>query len=325
MASSPATRSLAGETMVDDLSSMMSAIHVASSPTQRSFHKGTPASHQSWNTQDALDDTFMENGAAEIIISPASERAASPALTVTGARTQVTQQDLSTFPLIVQPLIVHLIERGHEALLPITWKNDFPFLPPSLFPPTSDQIPMISSLSGSDFRAQKQFTDLLGLGALARDKTLLGKAPESALAKNIEKYILWAIKDAGLMQNGQLRCPELLIAAAAGKDTGVDMLQHILAEKMDHAEGQWRAWLGDGMPLPCFYGLAVSHSMVVIAIYESDGQVVQEKRQRLEKIKDGMQSLGMFDFSDKGLDVWNALAVALLAVHVRDVMRGHAF
>ncbi|KAF2226886.1 hypothetical protein BDZ85DRAFT_256927 [Elsinoe ampelina] len=313
-------------TAVDDESSMRSEIVVGRSRSQSPDGKNLDETPPSWDEQDALDDTCMEIENATLDAPSSVGRGSSPAITLNAINpgSQVTVQDLSAFPIMAQPLILSLLARGQEPVLAGTWENDFPFLPETLFLRSTIQPPHIGSVSGSNFRAQKYFETLLKLGAQARDKALLGKSPDRTIVKTVQKYLAWTFRDANLIAEDQLKCPAILVTAFTNQQADPAMAQRILVEKLYHQECIWRHWLGNDMLLPCLYGVLVTNNMVVITVYEPNGSFTEDKGQSLEKIEAGLQSLGVFDFGSEGFDVWNALAIALLAVHVRDIMRGYA-
>ncbi|TKX21880.1 putative DNA binding protein 10 [Elsinoe australis] len=314
-----------GSTLLeDDISSLMSEIHVAAP----NHNKTTPRAPLSWTSHDAADDTLHDLAPTtpNPPFSAPGPTAVSPALTTTGATptAQLPTRDLSAFPLSIQPLIQHLLLRGREPLFPATWRNDFRFLPSSLFFPSPAQQAVVGSLNGSEFRAQKSFEELLGLGARVRDKVLVGKRPEGLAVKAVEKYTSWAGRDAGLVSEEKGGCPGMLVVTSGTKEVDVSLLQRDLAGRMEEREREWRAWLGGRGEVPCLYGVVVSHTMVAFVGYEPGEERTVGREEKLQAIMQGMSTIGMFDSGVKGLDVWNALAVALLVVHVRDVMRGYA-
>ncbi|PNS18826.1 hypothetical protein CAC42_5365 [Sphaceloma murrayae] len=308
-----------GSTLLEenDISSLMSEIHVASPPPP--LPKPTTAQTPSWTSNDAEDPTLLSPVTPARF--PSVDRPPSPALTTTGATpaAQLPLRDLTAFPLSTQPLVRHLLLRGREPLFPSTWSKDFRFLPTSLFFPSLLDDAVISSVRGADFRAQKAFEDLLALGSRVRDKILVKRDPESAAVRGVENFAAWAGKDVAL-RGREGMCPDLLVVASGDKKTDVDVLQRDLAGKMARCEAEWNTWLGGG-EVPVIYGVVVSHTVLAMVGYEAgeggEGQGV-------ERVMEGMKMIGTFDFGVRGLDVWNALAVALLVVHVRDVMRGYA-
>ena len=60
--------------------------------------------------------------------------------------------------------------------------------------------------------------------------------------------------------------------------------------------------------LPTLYGIVVAHTVVAFVTHTADTP------------DEPVRSIAVFDFSDAGYDVWNAFAVAILVVIVRNYL-----
>ena len=79
------------------------------------------------------------------------------------------------------------------------------------------------------------------------------------------------------------------------------------------------AWAGE----EGVYGGVVTGAALAIVCF--GGEVAgDDKPARVAKVEAGLKLIGVFDLASARLDVWNALAVALLVAHVRDTARAHS-
>ncbi|KAF2149038.1 hypothetical protein K461DRAFT_56646 [Myriangium duriaei CBS 260.36] len=252
---------------------------------------------------------------------PADLALSSPAPTTAS---QVPRVSLSHFPPSTQPLVQHILLRGREPLLPSHWVWDFRFLPSSLFVPSPSPTPtLLSSLGskkGADFRAQRALEDLLLLGPRVRDAKLTGSRPEEGAVKVLSRYLTWAYKDGGVQR---ARPPMVAFYAGHERESNED-LQRGIAERMGTAVGHWRRYLADTeegrVGMPVVYGVVVCEAVVAVTCF--DPMDVEGEIRGAAEVERYMKALVVLDLSAPGLDVWNALALALVIVHVRDVVRG---
>lgn len=85
--------------------------------------------------------------------------------------------------------------RGSYPLFPQNWMLDFSNLPDELFV-DSDMAPIIGAVNRKmEVRAILAFDNLMNLGGRVRDKWESGLAVERWLGKELEKYVVWAMKD----------------------------------------------------------------------------------------------------------------------------------
>ncbi|KAK1816373.1 hypothetical protein LTR12_009264 [Friedmanniomyces endolithicus] len=62
-------------------------------------------------------------------------------------------------------------------------------------------------------------------------------------------------------------------------------------------------------PIPQIYALVASHTLVALVAFRPDSPTPEQE----------VRTVAFFDWRDKDYDVWNSLAMAIVACHVRDV------
>jgi len=62
-------------------------------------------------------------------------------------------------------------------------------------------------------------------------------------------------------------------------------------------------------PIPQIYALVASHTLVALVAFRPDSPTPEQE----------VRTVAFFDLRDKDYDVWNSLAMAIVACHVRDV------
>jgi len=121
-----------------------------------------------------------------------------------------------------------------------------------------------------------------------------------------------ALQSASLAQ-----LPPLVAIERGTKFSTAAELKTGLRAKFDVLEQHWFEALResntveDEDAVPTLYGIIISHTLVAVLAWHP-----------VLHAKTGMPTLGYFDFGDRDYDVWNALAVAILCVHVRNVAKG---
>jgi len=251
--------------------------------------------------------------------------------------TQLPPSDLlTTYPQSIQPLISSLLSRGRVPILPSHWSLDFKFLPSSLFESCSSTQAVLSPFTTSnDFRAQKAFNSVLELGSRVKDLVLMNKAPEGIIKKTIDGYMNFVMRDANVefLQNKQQdeseevemmsgKIPNITTIVTGDKSVDPAELQVKLARKMSDLLDLWDKYSSiSGLEIdrPTIYGVVVSHSLMAFVTF-TPTSILSSQMEKVDVIMSEMKTVGMFDLGVEGLDVWNALAVVLLAVHVRDVL-----
>ncbi|KAJ9623080.1 hypothetical protein H2203_006012 [Taxawa tesnikishii (nom. ined.)] len=229
------------------------------------------------------------------------------------------------------PMLQKLHLRGFEPLMPEHWVMDFRFMPEGLFaPPERPELAFIKSMSGRDFHATKALTQLIGLGGRVRDKVISRKRPESLICQHICDYIAWAFKDAGaegahntliaIATGPATADPKVLYADVKAKMNSLAaavradcLLPGLRCPSGHHSPGgELYDPVDDVDPAhyvrapPTVYGIIISHTIVAV--------VAMDAMNRITK------SVIMLDFGQKDYDVWNSFALAILAIHCRNVV-----
>jgi hypothetical protein len=216
-------------------------------------------------------------------------------------------------------LIQKLAMRGHEPLLPAYMKFEYRWLPDGLFEQNNDSF--LGSLRGDHFRASKAMQSLFNLGGRVRDRGP-NHGPEAEIERHFKRFHKWAQTDAGLDEKTAIPILAHVYgsAGAAGED-----LKFLAARKCRRLARRWRDALRvhrsvefspasratsfETTPLayemPTFYAVIASHMLVALVAYRAH--------------TDEATPMAYLDYSDPNLDVWNSLALAIVACHVRNV------
>lgn len=227
-------------------------------------------------------------------------------------------------------LMQKLSMRGFEPLMPAYWKFDFSFMPDALFSETDDAF--VSSVRSDHFRAIGAFEKLLELGGRVRDRLVLeGKTqPEQQSCRQIRAFIRWAEADAQL--DPRTSIPILTIESAAAGTPAI-VLQENARKKCAKLAKRWRDALRVtqsievsppaspskrsksisthlSSPPPTLYAIVASHTLVALTAYNPADDKGGEPQ---------VKSAAFFDMKDAAYDVWNALAIAIIVCHVRNV------
>ena len=173
-------------------------------------------------------------------------------------------------------------------------------------------------------------TNLLSLGARVRDRVFTRLPPEPTIQKAIIDYRRWAFRD-GFLDLRDLP-PNLAIqvsttSSAAGAAASIGKLttkMHSYAQTyrdffrvseselaLYHRDGlsYHRSYHGDYHgDLPTIYGIVITSTVVAVFTHDSD----QPDRE--------IRHAGNYDFGEKGHDLWNALAIAILIMQVRSFL-----
>ncbi|KAF1347129.1 hypothetical protein BDV97DRAFT_371644 [Delphinella strobiligena] len=306
----------------------------------------------SWHSHDEADETLLNNDYDDADIQSqleeveAAQTEAEP--TTTLRRTLNKPADPATklmyvseesllnlgWPEDTVTLIRRLHQRGHEPILPAHWTMDFPTLPDALFMPDEDYEDQaaIRSLGGqSDFRTTKALGLLFKVPSRARDKLRSKLAPEVLISQGIIDYIAWAYADAGVpvaainhrdtLPDSDPPMPPLIMTHTAHHTLDSKSLEAAVLARLIALHQDWIDYFlsftdNHGNPLltdvnnqvPTVYAVVISHTHVAMVALPGGPHSSNKLRQ-----------VGHFDFGDSKLDVWNGLAVALLAVRARDI------
>ena len=263
-------------------------------------------------------------------------------------------QDSGVWALSEKQLFYHLALRGFEPLIPEHWMVDFKTLPLSLFANENTDPPLIEVLQGSEFRAQRALRDLIETGKIVRDKSLA--SPSMPMAKTVEKsikgYFAWAFADGGFDTAHADYVPNYLImtrrrgqttaAAIAGLNTRLRKLafRHrerlgILSSIEPSAGSSLHNDLRDSTTqvfddsavteLPVLVGVLIVSTILVVFTLNGYNSLGGNAKDEHDIDNSGLRFIAKFDFGNSAYDVWNAIAVAITAVHIREGMENNGF
>jgi hypothetical protein len=247
-------------------------------------------------------------------------------------------------------LFFRLALRGFEPLLPQNWMLDFPTYPLALFSSANSPPPLLQSYSGNDFRATRALTELSEMGKRIRDRNLAssGLRSEPIITSTVSSYIDWALKDAKVhlsQRRGAL--PVHVITTLQKGQTTHNAITAMTAQLHDLAAAHRRAHNiresvevpdRDTTPgsdathvleeyddnLPILTGIMICSSLVVVVTLDahtvSSASFFSSENRTDAQDESGLRFIATFDFSNGAMDVWNALAVAIVAMHIRKMM-----
>ena len=249
-------------------------------------------------------------------------------------------------------LFYHLAMRGFEPLLPKNWMIDFRTLPLSLYATDDNGTPLILPHKDNEFRGIRALRDLMDLGENVRGrmKAASPRAREPEIRRRILAFFQWALTDAGihsLGDNGYL--PALITIAMKPRQTTSEAIQELSSA----LHGLARTWqsgasstsypvffapdLSSDVPFPSvedddresptLYGLLICSSLVMIVTKSlhhpqnanTSSTPLAIKTEGHDPVST-LRVIATLDFSRRGLDVWNALALAIVCVCVRNMM-----
>ncbi|KAK5118237.1 hypothetical protein LTR85_008217 [Meristemomyces frigidus] len=217
-------------------------------------------------------------------------------------------------------LVQHIAMRGFEPLLPSYYTMDYRYMPDTLFSRYNNAI--ISSARGEHYKGIVALNKLLELGGRVRDRVLLdGRVtPEQQVRISLQLYTKWANADAGLDQNTAIPILALEMQPA---DTDPRELQERVRRKMARLHARYEevfrvrrsiettpssASTKLSYPVPQLYAIIASHTFIALMAY------------RPELVAEGQIKLvSHFNMEDKNYDVWNALALAIIVCHARNM------
>ena len=205
--------------------------------------------------------------------------------------------------------------------------------------------PILSIYAESPFlTAIYYLSQLFSLGNRVRDRRLVGLRSEHLVRRAIDDYISWAMHDAGLFTSST---PVHAITNQKGPHRSVDYVVDKIKYKLQRlsavfrransapatatdlstnsSSGPVRLSSDDVMLVPSadrsksYYpvltGFVVTGTILAVVTMETDPEVFP----RIEE--SALRFIASFDFSEDGMDVWNAFAVAITVMRARKTMR----
>ena len=247
-------------------------------------------------------------------------------------------------------LFFRLSFRGFEPLVPANWANDFKTLPSSLFSIDGGESSLIQSNFQREFRGIHALRRLFSMGTIIRDRALSRRKlpPEPVLRRTVRNYIAWALADVDLhpLQRPNAIPVHTIVAMRRGDTaqatiTTISERLHELADRYrtiygvresiepkDSASVSSEGTNSEDCHLPVLTGLMICSSLIAVVTLnpaiQNTAQIRATKNQRrsLQAAKDesGVRFIATFDFSENGMDVWNALAIAICVMRIRKTM-----
>ncbi|KAK3073661.1 hypothetical protein LTR53_004567 [Teratosphaeriaceae sp. CCFEE 6253] len=327
----------------DDDGSIQDLEHLTSSVSAARISSKSPSSsHKSFFYDDDFDqDTTIVRPLPSPTYTPPARRK------IIDLPAEYSSRGVSTEELELQgwsashiALVQKLAQRGFEPLVPRSWRRDFTWLPDGLLQPVGDddQSAFISSVrtstGGTRIRGIKALLALFEIGGRVRDRLIVNNnlTPEKQSQRSIQAYLKWANVDADLDTRAAI--PVLAFEVQpAGTDVGV--IQENARRKMARLHEQWAEALRaqpsiehsptpksrshassslTSYPIPQIYALVASHTLLALVAYRPDSNLAAGEQE--------VRTVAYFDLKDKDYDAWNALAMAIVVCHLRNVRIG---
>ena len=183
----------------------------------------------------------------------------------------------------------------------------------------------------TDFHATKALTSLFRLPSRARDRLQTHLRSETLIECGIQAYVNWAYADAALTappsdlhsrpttrksSTAGPTMPALVLTHTAPLTLNSHTLEQNISDRLANLRQAWIDYFAasnfaSGDPNatvfidepPTVYAVVILHTNVAVVAYAGAG----------------LRQVGHFDLGQADYDVWNSLAFAVLAVHVRNV------
>lgn len=301
----------ADEVMRDDegLSSMFSTVRVDGSPTPEDFL-------DEYDSEVDVDGTqVLDDG--DYHATPVRRKIATlPEAFGVGSSEMRAQGWDDDYITLVQKIKL----RGREPIMPQSWRFSLRSMPDALFAVDDDAF--ISSIRNEQFRAEKALEKLLELGGNVRASEIGGSRtrPEIQVRRMMEAYQKWAALDSGLDPHTAI---PLLVLETKPADTPATELHEIANRKLAKLAARYRkafrvlectenspaskASTQYSYPVPTLYAIVASHTLIAMMAYKPDDP------------KPDAKPIAFFDMRSINYDVWNALALAIMVCHARNV------
>lgn len=210
--------------------------------------------------------------------------------------------------------------RGYEPLLPIYHKFEFRWLPDELFAAGNNAF--LNSCAGNNFHASKALTALFEIGARTREcatSACTSTRPDQRLRSKIEEYVKWANVDSGLHLATAI--PLFVIVNQRAGFPAVEMKAQARRQLHDIALRYQSAFVASGAnvlssspsprsrhhPLPTLYAFVASSTILSLNAWRPSDPDMD------------LKPVVYFDMAQSDYDVWNALAIAIAIVHMRNM------
>ncbi|KAF3086119.1 hypothetical protein TWF569_006554 [Orbilia oligospora] len=220
-------------------------------------------------------------------------------------------------------LFRRLRRRGREALLPAPWRLDFTTFPETLYSPVGEQsfICALTPSASMEFRGSQALQRLVNVGGQVRDRTEINpSAPvEPLIFQEIKNFLTWAEKDGEISLSSILTINYNRSKNGNAKVTSerterkMKSMASELRVKNQQAPHQTAPPSNDienidtpARPLAVIYGITVYNCVAALSSLGCDSSDTDVKTHVV------------LDWTDTGLDIWNAIAVAIFIVSCRN-------
>jgi hypothetical protein len=249
-----------------------------------------------------------------------------------------------------QALADQLHACSKRALIPRHWQKDFMTLPEKLFFAADDDKDadnhkdkhregdfLLGAHKSSEFYAIRAFQGLLQVCGHVRDFcNVLHSSPEPFIKKTIEKYLRWAVSDAGLKEE-PCNIPMHVIYTKTDKEDSQEAITKFY-KKLQRRANDFRRYVllapATDNYWPTMVGFFVTGPIVSVVTLDTTPQpsaantASENKPSSEEKIvkplgedsASGINLLLYMDLSDMNRDVWGAMFLAILVGHIRNTM-----
>lgn len=212
-----------------------------------------------------------------------------------------------------------LLTRGCMPTIHRHWEKDFSTLPESLFFSGKDDETqrneshfVLENDKGSEFYAIRAFQEILKICGNVRDYcNILDIGPGTYIKKSIEKYLRWALSDAGVRV--QPDTPPVHIIYRQNHDEEPKETFNKVAKALEKLSNTWQSLLAtpndSEAAWPALMGLVLCGPVLSVISLDTNPHP--------QTLTQGIKFLGHFDLSDFDNDVWNTLAVAIIVMHIK--------
>ncbi|KAK6531545.1 hypothetical protein TWF281_008339 [Arthrobotrys megalospora] len=219
-------------------------------------------------------------------------------------------------------LFRRLRRRGREPLLPAPWRLDFTTFPEALYAPVGEQsfICALTPSASMEFRGSQALQRLVNVGGQVRDRTEINpSAPvEPLIYQEIKNFLNWAEKD------GEISLSSILtINYNRSRNNNSKTTSEKTERKMKSMAGELRerhqkAIQQIALPdksnehtdapkqLAVIYGVTVYNCVAALSSLSC------------ENAEADVKTHVVLDWTDVGLDIWNAIGVAIFIVSCRN-------
>ncbi|KAJ5356221.1 hypothetical protein N7517_010830 [Penicillium concentricum] len=212
-----------------------------------------------------------------------------------------------------------LLTRGCMPTIHRHWEKDFSTLPESLFFSGVDDKTKLNKLNFilgndkcSEFYAIRAFQELLKICGNVRDYcNILDTCPEIYIKKSIEKYLRWALSDAGVRVKPDTSAVHVIYCKRDDEMSkeAFDKVATTLQKLSNAWQSQLAAPQDSKKVWPALIGLVVCGPVL--------SAISLDTNPNPQTLTHGLKFLGHFDLADFDNDVWNTLAVAILVMHIK--------